>query len=218
MVLRDGCGSTPIGSLYPAVVGPAIFLDESAPVPKVDGHELPYVLEVEADTLASTNAMASFTISAADDCDTSASAEIVSGPASGSVFPLGDTAITIRATDNQGNTAEGVLTVRVALPPDSDADGLSDAYENDENPYITDPLQNDTDTDGLDDYDEIHDHDTDPTNSDTDGDGLSDGDEVISHGTDPLESDSDGDGLLDGEEVDVHGTNPLVNDTDGDGQ
>ena len=223
VVLRDGCGSTPIGSanpngaLYPAVVGPAVFLDESAPVPKVDGKTLPYVLEVEAATLASTSATASFTISADDDCDASPSAVIVSGPASGSDFPLGDTLITIRAEDDQGNSAEGVLTVRVALPPDSDSDGLSDQDEIDENPYVTDPYLQDTDGDGLSDYYEIH-VGLDPTNPDTDGDGLDDGEEVNDYGTDPLVADTDGDGLEDGPEIITHNTNATNDDTDGDGK
>ena len=74
---------------------------------------------------------------------------------------------------------------------------------------------------------------TDPLNPDTDGDGLLDGVEtntgiwVGPHdtGTDPLNPDTDGDGLPDGVEtntgifVDANdtGTNPLLPDTDGDG-
>jgi hypothetical protein len=57
----------------------------------------------------------------------------------------------------------------------------------------------------------------DPLDSDSDDDGLSDGDEVLIHLTNPFESDSDGDGLSDGEEVSVIGTNPLDPDTDADG-
>jgi hypothetical protein len=58
---------------------------------------------------------------------------------------------------------------------------------------------------------------TDPLDSDTDDDGLTDGLEVISLGTDPGDPDSDDDGLSDGDEVDVHGTDPLDSDSDGDG-
>lgn len=77
----------------------------------------------------------------------------------------------------------------------------------------------DSDSDGLDDYDEYHNRSTDPANNDSDGDGLSDGQEVNVNGTDPLDEDSDGDGLTDGAEVDVHGSDPLLfdNDTDSDG-
>lgn len=57
---------------------------------------------------------------------------------------------------------------------------------------------------------------TDPLNADSDRDGLTDGDEV-SRGTNPLTFDTDGDGLSDGEEVNVYGTDPLLVDTDLDG-
>ncbi len=49
---------------------------------------------------------------------------------------------------------------------------------------------------------------TDPLNADTDGDGLPDGAETLSHGTDPLLADTDGDGLPDGWEI-LHGLDPL---------
>jgi probable HAF family extracellular repeat protein len=82
----------------------------------------------------------------------------------------------------------------VALPTDSDADGLSDEQE----AVIG----------------------TDPAVADTDGDGLLDGTEVqMAQGTgcpDPLVADSDGDSLLDGDEVAL-GTSPCDADTDGDG-
>ena len=59
-------------------------------------------------------------------------------------------------------------------------------------------------------------HGTDPLNADTDGDGLSDGDEVCLHRTNPLRADSDGDGLADMRELGL-GTDPMSPDTDGDG-
>ncbi len=61
------------------------------------------------------------------------------------------------------------------LIKDSDRDGLSDE---DEVLYGTDPLNPDTDGDGLGDGRELNIFDTDPLNPDTDGDGMSDGDEV----------------------------------------
>ena len=128
-VLEDGCSSHDFGALYPAVIGPTIFTDSANPVPKVDGNTLPYTLEVEAASLDATNATVSYTISAGDDCDASPTVVVHQGLASGSVFPVGDTAVTIRATDNQNNIGDGILTVRVTLPPDSDNDGLSDYEE-----------------------------------------------------------------------------------------
>jgi outer membrane protein OmpA-like peptidoglycan-associated protein len=101
------------------------------------------------------------------------------------------------------------------LNPDTDGDGLNDGEE--VNVYRTDPLNPDTDGDGLKDGDEVHKYKTDPLNTDTDGDGLSDGDEVMKHKTNPLKADTDGDGLSDYAEIMTHKTDPLKADTDGDG-
>ena len=86
-----------------------------------------------------------------------------------------------------------------------------------------DPLNPDTDGDGINDGDEVA-NGLDPLVSnvgvDTDGDGINDGDEVA-NGLDPLVSnvgvDSDGDGIDDVAEVNTYGSNPLNTDTDGDG-
>lgn len=78
----------------------------------------------------------------------------------------------------------------------------------------TDPLNPDTDGDGLLDGEEVNTYRTHPLKRDTDGDGLTDGDEVRSRGTDPLRPDTDGDDLTDGDEVLRYRTNPLVADTD----
>lgn len=74
----------------------------------------------------------------------------------------------------------------------------------------------DIDQDGLSTWQELFQTKTNPFAKDTDSDGLNDGEE-IRYGTNPLIPDTDGDGLLDGEEVFVYGTNPLVKDTDHDG-
>ena len=104
-------------------------------------------------------------------------------------------------------------TTTAAPASDEEPDGLTNL---DEYPLGTDPLDADTDGDGLEDGAEANTHLTDPLVSDTDEDGLTDGAEVNTHGTDPLVSDSDGDGLVDGEEVNVYATNPLNDDSDGD--
>lgn len=67
-------------------------------------------------------------------------------------------------------------------------------------------LSDDPDYDGLT-TDEETALGTDPLNSDTDGDGLSDFDEVRTYFTDPLLADSDGDGMSDFNEIQA-GTNP----------
>lgn len=61
------------------------------------------------------------------------------------------------------------------LPPDSDADGLTDAEEK---LYGSNINSSDTDGDGLYDREEVKVWKTDPTLSDTDGDGYMDGEEV----------------------------------------
>ena len=56
------------------------------------------------------------------------------------------------------------------------------------NQYKTDPLNPDTDFDGLKDgYDEVHKYRTNPLIRDTDNGGVADGHEVIEDGTDPLD-------------------------------
>jgi hypothetical protein len=56
----------------------------------------------------------------------------------------------------------------------------------------------------------------DPLNPDSDGDGLCDGDEVLVYSSDARVADSDGDGINDGDEV-AMGLNPILMDSDGDG-
>jgi HYR domain len=71
---------------------------------------------------------ASFSITAMDDLDPNP--VILATPASGSVFPLGDTTVLVSATDNAGNRSTGNFPVKVLSPvADFDNDGLSDAAE-----------------------------------------------------------------------------------------
>ena len=109
--------------------------------------------------------------------------------------------------------------------PDSDRDGLSDAYELKHASLGLNPQRADTDSDGLSDLEEIR-RDLDPAKTDSDNDGLSDGDEVagwdIIFGydandaplrfrvtSDPRDPDTDNDGLLDVREK-IYGLNPRV--------
>lgn len=118
--------------------------------------------------------------------------------------------------------------------PDTDSDELPDGYE--VLALATDPLEVDTDLNGIWDKDEDFDSDnlsnlgeyqngTKPFIPDTDEDGLLDGDEVHIYGTNPMKPDTDNDGLLDGEEG-YNGTiyekygiyfDPLIPDTDNNG-
>ncbi len=106
--------------------------------------------------------------------------------------------------------------------PDTDGDGLSDYVE-----VVvlgTDPLQIDTDGDGVLDIDEDTDNDaltnleeiaanTNLVGVDTDNDGLTDGQEVKEYGTDPLKEDTDGDKASDNWEIN-NGFNPCVANVD----
>ena len=118
------------------------------------------------------------------------------------------------AMDNIPNDGTDVIN---ALDPnnhkDSDGDGLVDS---DELFYGTNPLLDDSDSDGLKDGAEIHTYETNATNPDTDGDGLNDGAEVYRYDTNASNPDTDGDCLLDSFEVLNYETNASNPDTDGD--
>ncbi len=118
-------------------------------------------------------------------------------------YPLSD-------TDYDGMPAE--WEIEYDLNPwfddsteDLDEDGLTNLEE-----YLhnSNPLVNDTDSDGLFDGEEVNDYGTNPNDEDSDDDNLSDGEEVLVYFTDPNNNDTDGDGMLDGEEIE-NGTDPL---------
>ena len=108
---------------------------------------------------------------------------------------------------------------------DTDEDGIPDVFEGN---YSTDPMNPDTDNDGLSDFEEIYLIQTDPNvwdsvnegmsdaEIDCDGDGISNINEIAA-GTNPLKIDTDEDGLSDSDENNLYGTNPLLYDTDEDG-
>ena len=154
------------------------------------------------------------------------------GPLSG----LGSTDPLDTDTDN-GGTQDGTEVLADGTNPtagngaddagaDVDGDGLSNAQEA---ILGTDPLDNDTDNDGIDDGDEVDNDgvldalDTDPLDADTDDDGIADGDELVGldalfgngDETNPLSADSDNDGISDGTELGV--INPVAGgSSDGD--
>ena len=91
------------------------------------------------------------------------------------------------------------------LEADSDSDGIADGVE--VSVYGTNPDEADND-DGIDDADEINVYGTEPTLADTDNDGIDDLDELDVYDTNPFDDDSDNDGVIDGDEVDA-ATDPL---------
>jgi outer membrane protein OmpA-like peptidoglycan-associated protein len=129
--------------------------------------------------------------------------------------------LTFGGEPNHDNDMDGLLRKeeeQIGTDPlnaDTDGDGLNDGQE--VNQFKTDALNPDTDGDGLNDGSEVNSYKTDPVNTDTDGDGLTDGEEVNKHKTNPLKADTDGDGLSDSAEIMTHKTNPMQADSDGDG-
>ncbi|NDA27021.1 MAG: hypothetical protein EBZ05_09390, partial [Verrucomicrobia bacterium] len=140
----------------------------------------------------------------------------------------------IPATGGGGNLLDGA-----SFEIDRDADGLTDSLETNTGTYVsasntgTDPLDDDTDNDGLKDGEEVFSRGSNPLLADTDGDGLNDNVETktgtfvsgTDTGTDPTKADTDGDGLNDKVETKTGtfvsgtdtGTDPNVADSDGDG-
>ncbi|WP_406660952.1 hypothetical protein V7O66_00040 [Methanolobus sp. ZRKC3] len=116
-------------------------------------------------------------------------------------------------TDGNGiNDRDDFFSKEETLEIDTDNDGINDSEEEriGTDPAMSNyyELKNsDRDSDGVTDYKEIYLDETDPINPDTDKDGLTDGDEAERY-TDPFNSDTDGDGLTDGEEVLEYGTDP----------
>ena len=98
------------------------------------------------------------------------------------------------------------------LDTDTDDDGLSDYVEwvVGLNPWWSGDAVDDEDLDGLTNEQEYQ-YGTDPEDPDTDDDGLSDAEEVIVHHTDPLLVDTDNDGVDDDYEV-TNGKDPLTAD------
>jgi hypothetical protein len=95
---------------------------------------------------------------------------------------LGDGAIDVGSPGPDPVYGAGKLQLPLI---DSDGEGLSNVEEI---PLGTNPLDSDTDADGLNDFDEVVTHGTDPLVADTDADGLSDFDEAVTYGTNPLSS------------------------------
>jgi hypothetical protein len=94
--------------------------------------------------------------------------------------------------------------IKIANIGDLDGDGIGDSVEE---VYGSNPYRADTDSDLLDDFEELFIYGTDVNNPDTDHDSLIDGIE-IQIGTDPFSADSDGDGIIDSWEYE-NGFDPL---------
>lgn len=100
-----------------------------------------------------------------------------------------------------------------ALAPDTDGDGLCDGGGGDA--CEGRDLTGSTTTSGA--LGEVHDYGSDPKDEQSDGDGIDDGSEAVVHGTDPTVVDTDDDGLDDRQEIRVTRSDGTAADTDGDG-
>ncbi|MDC0550156.1 hypothetical protein OAO58_00985 [bacterium] len=161
----------------------------------------------------------------------------------------GDSDIQINITSTtQNRSLMGIAfdggAIDITDPTDSNSNGIGDNWEtfyfgslgavdpaSDEEPdgltnleewqKFTIPNVADTDSDGLEDGEEVDTYSTDPTNKDTDGDGYDDKFEVdnLASDFDPLVDDSsedpDGDGLDNVAEL-TNSTNPIDSDSDDD--
>ncbi|WP_035603056.1 chitobiase/beta-hexosaminidase C-terminal domain-containing protein [Haloferula sp. BvORR071] len=122
--------------------------------------------------------------------------------------------VRIRSTDANAGWFEKIFTLQVVN--DSDADGLDDTWELLHFQNLNQVASGNPDNDGLTNLEELQ-AGTDPLNHDTDDDGLWDGPELKQYFTNPLSAHSDGDGLTDREEVLQYFTDPNDPDSDHDG-
>ncbi len=151
------------------------------------------------------------------------------------VIDLGERCDDMNRADGEGCSSQCLIEVDYICdfqpsscqldPKDSDGDNLIDVLERRAG---TDPLDSDTDDDGLTDDVELEDGDptaynpgvdTDPLDADTDDDGIRDGEEEVAGVdglvTDPLDADTDDDGLPDGLETSASGVSGGVSDGQG---
>ena len=126
--------------------------------------------------------------------------------------------VRVRTTDAAGAFSEEVFNIEVVN--DSDNDGLDDDWELLYFASLTTASgSDDGDIDNLTNLEEQS-AGTNPTLADSDSDTLNDGQELKTFGTNPLLADTDGEGLSDADELSGVGgfvTDPNLADTDGDG-
>ena len=128
--------------------------------------------------------------------------------------------------DGEVRVYDGTIDIGADEMVDADGDGMPDYWEALHG--VEDPNE-DNDSDGLTNLEELLITRTSPADADSDddgiadrdedndGDGLLDYDELITHGTDPNDPDNDDDGLSDYDELITHNSDPNDPDSDDDG-
>lgn len=200
----DGMVTTALGQIYVLRSGELVVVDEYS-------GEVLWTWKTQNNNslrgaiLASTNIIFVQDYNNTYAIDINSQQQVWSYPASGRLSLSNEGALFI-------TQADGVITA-INIGGDSDGDGIADWWEelyglnsHDD----TDALLN-ADNDELTNLEEFQ-HSTNPLNEDSDNDGLSDSDEVNTHQSNPLNNDTDNDGMYDAWEV-THDLN-LLNEYD----
>ncbi|MCR5057169.1 MAG: cellulose binding domain-containing protein [Clostridiales bacterium] len=175
---------TPTITLIPTINPTQTITEEPTPIPELDsdGDGIPDSVEAELGT--DPNSPDSDNDGVNDSVEVMIGLDPLSGDSDGDGLPDGQ--------------------------EDADDDNLTLLEEIE---YGTYTWTGDSDVDGILDGDEVHIYGTDPLDEDTDGDLIEDGDE-LKLGTDPLIPDSDGDGVPDGQERFLQTREEIINNPD----
>lgn len=121
VVLTEGCGA-----LYPATIAEANgFTDQGGPAIAIDGQPCEgHVVMASTADACTPSGVATWVPTVADDCDPNPSIP-QSSLQSGDTFLLGDTPVTISASDNLGQLTTCTFTVRMSSGADADPPALT---------------------------------------------------------------------------------------------
>ena len=106
--LQEGCVN-----LYPVTIQ-GTFIDQGPPSPQINGATCDdnTVVSASTDSCDDTEMIVNFSAGAVDDCDPDPTVTLTQQ--SGTVFPVGDTSVTLTATDNEGSSKKCTFTVSVS--------------------------------------------------------------------------------------------------------
>ena len=108
VVLQEGCDN-----LYPVTIN-GTFIDQGPPSPQINGATCDdnTVVSASTDSCDDTEMIVNFSAGAVDDCDPDPTVTLTQQ--SGTVFPVGDTSVTLTATDKEGSSKQCTFTVSVS--------------------------------------------------------------------------------------------------------